>query len=131
MPILREGISSRLQMQTIQLVPMSDPGRLVQTLFPFRDECVLSEHLSLHLQNVHKPAAVTVHMSRLKISFGGTVCPLSLWSRWISYTASLLMALASAKVIWDIHTLSLHPSCTQFAQMWPLPRKSSLWPTCP
>lgn len=31
------------------------------------------------------------------------------------YKTSLLMALASAKCIGDLHMLSVHPSCTQFA----------------
>ena len=45
--------------------------------------------------------------------------PLSLWS-WLHltilpYKTSMLMALASDKRVGDIHALSVHPSCTQFA----------------
>jgi hypothetical protein len=32
-----------------------------------------------------------------------------------SYKTSLLMALASAKHVGDLHVLSVHPCCTQFA----------------
>lgn len=33
----------------------------------------------------------------------------------LSYKTSLLMALSSAKRVGDLHALSIHPSCAQFA----------------
>ena len=52
----------------------------------------------------------------LEVLSGSPFEPLdSIDMKFLSYKTALLLALASAKRVSDIHALSVHPSCTQFA----------------
>jgi hypothetical protein len=69
------------------------------------------------LRLVSKPIAPTWDMAMFLETLG--VAPFeplkSVDLKILSYKISLLITLASAKLVEDLHALPIHPSCTQFA----------------